>query len=120
MLAGVASLAIVALPALGAAEAIAGEAVEASVGDLLTTGHGAARIAGASATRGGVLSLEEISAVRASGQVLSQADGATVRVLQSATGRFDVVVEGSRGLITTFKNLSQNSLNRLASRYGWQ
>jgi len=50
---------------------------------------------------------------------MTQADGATVRVLQNSAGRFDVVVEGERGLITTFENLGQRALDRLAARYGW-
>lgn len=84
-----------------------------------TTAHGAERIAGAGATRGGVLSEDQILLVRGYGQPLTQADGAAVRVLQNEAGRFDVVVDGSRGLITSFSNLSQKSLERLATRYGW-
>lgn len=34
-------------------------------------------------------------------------------------GRFKVVVDGELGLITTFQNLSQKSLDRLAKNYGW-
>lgn len=84
-----------------------------------TTAHGAERIAGAGATRGGVLSEDQILLARGYGQPLTQTDGAAVRVLQNEAGRFDVVVDGSRGLITSFNNLSQKSLERLATRYGW-
>lgn len=49
-----------------------------------------------------------------------QADGATVRIHQNELGRFNVVVEGERGIITTFENLSQKSLDRLAKNYGWK
>jgi hypothetical protein len=84
-----------------------------------TTAHGAERVAGAGATRGGVLSPEQILNVRGSGEVWSQADGATVRILQNGAGRYDVVVDGDRGLITTFSNLSQKSFDRLAGNYGW-
>jgi hypothetical protein len=87
-------------------------------GTVRTTAHGAERIAGAAATRGGVLSLEEIAAVREGGRVLTQAGGGTVRILEQG-GRFNVVVEGERGIITTFRNLSQKSLDRLAKNYGW-
>jgi hypothetical protein len=76
-------------------------------------------VAGAAATRGGVLSPEQILNVRGSGEVWSQADGATVRILQNGAGRYDVVVDGDRGLITTFSNLSQKSFDRLAGNYGW-
>jgi hypothetical protein len=83
------------------------------------TAHGAERVAGASATRGGVLSAEQIVTVRTTGQLMRQVDGATVRVLENGSGRFDVVVDGQKGLITTFQNLSENSLIRLSNRYGW-
>jgi hypothetical protein len=87
---------------------------------LETTAHGAERIAGAAATRGGVLSEAGVAAVREGGRLLTQADGATVRVLQNAAGRFNVVVEGQRGIITTFENISQKSLDSLARNYGWK
>ena len=51
---------------------------------------------------------------------MTQADGAIVRILRNEAGRFNVVVEGDRGIITTFENLSQGSLDRLARNYGWQ
>jgi hypothetical protein len=102
--------------AANTAEAAAGTA--ARVGP--TTAHGAERIAGAGATRGGVLAEEDILLARDYGQALTQADGASVRVLQNEAGRFNVVVDGERGLITTFSNLSQKSLERLATRYGWE
>jgi hypothetical protein len=100
--------------ALGfAAEDVAGTDVGA------TTAHGAERIAGAGATRGGVLSTEQILSVRSAGEVWSHADGATVRILQNSAGRYNIVVDGERGLITTFSNLSQKSFDRLANNYGW-
>ena len=61
-----------------------------------------------------------MKAVRQGGRVMTQADGATVRILQNEAGRFNVVVEGERGIITTFENLSQKSLDRLARNYGWK
>jgi hypothetical protein len=67
-----------------------------------------------------VLAEDEILLVRNAGQLLTQADGAAVRVLQNEAGRFNVVVDGERGLITSFSNLSQKSLERLATRYGWE
>ena len=63
--------------------------------------------------------MEQIAAVRQSGLVLTQADGATVRVLQTQAGRFNIVVEGERGVITTFENLRPKAVDRLATRYGW-
>jgi len=96
------------------------EAARGATPALETTVHGAERIAGAAATRGGVLSVDGVAAVRASGRVLTQADGATVRVLETSAGRFNVVVEGERGIITTFENLKQKSFDRLAKNYGWE
>src|SRR2546430_1866736 len=46
----------------------------AAEGALQVTAHGAERIAGAEATRGGVLSVEGITAVREGGLVMTQAD----------------------------------------------
>jgi len=51
---------------------------------------------------------------------MRQADGATVRILEQQSGRFNVVVEGEKGIITTFQNLSQSALDRLARNYGWR
>ncbi|MFC5389815.1 RHS repeat-associated core domain-containing protein [Brevundimonas bullata] len=86
---------------------------------LRTTQHGAERIAGANATRGGVLSAEGVEATRAAGRTMTQADGAIVRIAPAGEGRFNVVVEGERGVITTFSRLSQRSLDRLSKNYGW-
>ena len=102
------------------ASADASAASSAAKGTLQTTAHGAERIAGAAATRGGVLSEAGVAAVRQGGRVMTQADGATVKILQNETGRFNVVVEGQRGIITTFENLSQKSLDRLGKNYGWK
>lgn len=65
-----------------------------------------------------MLAEDEILLVRDAGQLLTQADGAAVRVLQNEAGRFNVVVDGERGLTTSFSNLSQKSLERLGTRYG--
>lgn len=70
--------------------------------------------------RGGVLGEDDMALVRTYVQVMTQGDGATVRVLQNETDRFNVVIDGERGLITTFSNLSQKSMERLATRYGWE
>ncbi len=95
------------------------EAVAAKT-TLQTTAHGAERIAGAAATRGGVLSEAGVAAVQQGGRAMIQADGAMVRILTNEAGRSSVVVSGERGIITTFENLSQKSLDRLAKNYGWK
>jgi hypothetical protein len=63
----------------------AAETAETAEAAIETTAHGAERIAGAAATSGGVLGAEEIAAARASGQVLTQADGAAVHVVIGRT-----------------------------------
>lgn len=87
---------------------------------LMTTAHGAERIAGQGATRGGVLSAEEVQAVLRGGRAMTQADGAAVRISTNEAGRSNVVVSGERGVITTFRNLSEKSMQRLSDRYGWE
>jgi hypothetical protein len=98
----------------------AAEQVTTTETTLQTTVHGAERIAGAAATRGGVLSEAGVAAVKQGGRVMTQADGATVRILQNEAGKFNVVVEGEKGIITTFENLSQKSVDRLGKNYGWK
>ena len=100
---------------VGAAEALGKAAPKV----LQTTAHGAERLAGAGATRGGVLSAESAQAVIQNGRVLTQADGAAVHVMQNTQSRFSVVVSGERGIITTFENISQKSFDRLSKNYGW-
>jgi RHS repeat-associated protein len=87
---------------------------------ITATAHGEQRLAGANATRGGVLSASEASTVNTRGSTMTQADGAVVKVLEVSQGRYNVTVSGERGLITTFKNLSEKSLNRLSNNYGWK
>ena len=84
-----------------------------------TTKHGASRIADGNATRGGVLNKSEIGMTNQYGQSLTQSDGAVVKVLK-INDRFNVTVTGEKGLITTFKNISQKSLERLSKNYGWK
>lgn len=103
--------------AVGAAMELSG--LESGSG-LHTTLHGAERVAGPAATRGGVLSASEVLQVQGQGRGLVQSDGAAVHVLQTGNGRFSVVVEGERGIVTTFKNLSQKSLDKLGKNYGWR
>lgn len=87
---------------------------------LQTTAHGAQRLAGQAATRGGVLSAQEARAVMQTGRAMTRADGAAVRIVTNEAGRSSVVVSGERGVITPFRNLSEKSVERLAKRYGWE
>ncbi len=85
-----------------------------------TTLHGAERISGAAATRGGVLSREGITMTKSMGRAITQADGATVYLHEISPGRYNAVVQGSKGIITTMENWSQKSILRIAKNYGWK
>lgn len=63
--------------------------------------------------------MNEISVTKSVGKAFTQAGGATVSLHEFAPGRFNVVVDGKRGLITTMGNWSQKSINRIAKNYGW-
>ncbi|MEZ4909180.1 MAG: hypothetical protein R2771_16405, partial [Saprospiraceae bacterium] len=91
-----------------------------SKGTVRTTAHGAERVAGANATRGGVLTAEGINATKQYGRAFTQADGATVYLHEINSGRYNAVVEGKKGIITTMENWSQKSINRIAKNYGWK
>ncbi len=84
-----------------------------------TTAHGAERIAGKNATRGGVLSMPEITTTKTLGRYFRQADGATVYLHEVSPGKYNVVVEGNKGIITTMKTWSQKSIDRIGKNHGW-
>jgi hypothetical protein len=79
----------------------------------LRSGHGAFRLA----VRG---FSEADVALTKTGNVLKQADGAKVFIKELGGGKFNVIVEGEHGVVTAIKNISQKSLERLATRYGWK
>ncbi|HMI02276.1 MAG TPA: DUF6443 domain-containing protein [Pedobacter sp.] len=89
--------------------------------EIVTTLHGAERIAGiGAASRGGVLSSEGIRTTMTLGRQIKQLDGATVFLREITPGRFNAVVQGEKGIITTMANWSQKSINRIAKNYGWK
>ncbi|MGC7931694.1 hypothetical protein ACP3VS_24230, partial [Lysinibacillus sp. VIII_CA] len=51
--------------------------------------------------------------------IKAQSDGAQVFIKQ-VNGKYNVIVEGDNGVITSLKNISENSLNRLSDNYGWR
>ena len=87
-------------------------AAAASNPTVQATIHGAERLA----ERG--FSAAEVALTK-TGQVLSQADGARVYI-KAVGDRFNVIVEGERGVVTALKNISQKSLDRLSRNYGWK
>ena len=105
--------------AVNSGGAAVGGATKGATAARAVTRHGLERVAGAAATRGGVLSSGQIHMVRLFGRRLtSSVNGATVRVLRIGD-RFHVVIDGERGFMTSYRGLSQKSLDRLASKYGW-
>jgi len=100
-------------------DAVVSNSTQTANTEVQTTLHGAERIAGA-ATRGGVLTQEGITTTKYLGRVLTQADGATVYLHEISPGRFNAVVEGNKGIITTMENWSQKSILRIAKNYGWK
>jgi len=90
-------------------------------GGLKLTAHGAERIAGASATRGGVLSVEGIKTTKSLGQTFTQADGANVFLHEVTPGRFNAVIQNQNTgrIITTMENWSLKSIKKIGKNYGW-
>lgn len=63
---------------------------------------------------------EAAVAATKAGQVLQQADGATVYLNEVSAGRYDFIVEGENGVITAHRNWSEKAIERIARNYGWQ
>ncbi len=77
------------------------------------TEHGAERI------EERALSHDEIALTK-TGDVYIQSDGATAYVKEVAPGRFNVIIEGAKGVVTALKNIPQSAVGRLAKKYGWK
>ncbi len=93
----------------------------ASKGIQLTK-HGAERIAGAAATRGGVLSMEEVGAIRSLVQnPIIQGDGAKVFIHEVSPGRFSGFIQNQNSgkLITSMNNWSKKAINKMGKNHGW-
>ena len=79
-----------------------------------TTKHGAERLI----ERG--FTPKDISDLKLRPDIIkTQSDGAQVFIKQ-VNGKYNVIVEGDNGVITSLKNISENSLNRLSDNYGWR
>jgi hypothetical protein len=76
------------------------------------TVHGAERLAERNFSQADI-------ALTKSGKQFLQSDGATVFVKEVAPGKFNVLIEGQRGVVTALKNLSEKSLAGLAANFGW-
>ncbi len=60
----------------------------------------------------------EIAATKTGTQML-QRDGARVFLKEVAPGKFNVIVEGERGVVTALKNIPWKAVTKLAQNYGW-
>jgi hypothetical protein len=93
---------------------------KAAVKGIALSIHGGIRVAGANAGRGGVLAAKEINKVMANGKQMVANNGTRVYLTEAANGKFNAVVMGERGLVTTMKNFSSKAIGRLATKYGWK
>lgn len=78
-----------------------------------STAHGAERLA----QRG--FTPEDVARVR-DGQRYTQRDGATASVRETAERRYDVIVQGERGIVTALRNIRRSAVDRLARNCGWE
>ena len=79
-----------------------------------TTKHGDERLKERGFTK------EDISRIKNTTNIKKQRDGAKVYIKENSQGRFDIIIEGSKGIITALKNISQKSLDRLMKNYDWR
>lgn len=78
------------------------------------TAHGAQRLRERGFTD------DEIILMRQTSDIRTQSDGARVYIREMSPGRFNVIVQGERGVITAFRNIRQGALDRLVKNYGWK
>ena len=62
----------------------------------------------------------DISNAKSTSNVKTQSDGAKVYIKEVSPGKYNVIVEGDRGIITALKNISKKSLDRLTKKYNWR
>ena len=79
-----------------------------------TTKHGSERLR----ERG--FSNSDISNTKNTTNIKRQSDGAKVYIKEISNGKFNVIVEGDKGIITALKNISQKALDRLMKNYNWR
>lgn len=74
--------------------------------------HGAERLAERGFTQADII-------LTKTGQQFLQKDGAKVFIKEVAPGKFNVLVEGQRGVVTALKNVSEQKVAKIAAKYGW-
>lgn len=53
-------------------------------------------------------------------QIITQTDGVQVYIKDTGGCKYNVIVEGTNGVITALKDISLKSLEKLAQNYGWK
>ncbi len=76
------------------------------------TRHGADQIASRAFSAADIALTKE-------GQLFLQRDGARVFLKEVSAGRFNLLVEGDRGVITVMKRVPWNRVAKIAQNYGW-
>ena len=62
----------------------------------------------------------DISNTKNTSNVKTQNDGAKVYIKEVSHGKYNVIVEGDRGIITALKNINKKALDRLTKNYNWR
>ena len=65
-------------------------------------------------------SQNDILYTKTTSNIKIQNDGAKVYIKKTDAGKFNIVVEGERGIITALKNIDEKSLERLTKNYNWR
>ncbi len=79
-----------------------------------TTKHGAERLLERGFTPSEIIALKNHPDI-----IMTQSDGANV-LITNFNGKYNIIVEGENGVITSLKNISQKSFDRLAENYNWK
>ena len=78
------------------------------------TKHGAERLI----ERG--FTSKDISDLKLNPDIIKTQVGGAQVFIKRINGKDNVIVEGNNGIITSLKNISGKSINRLSDNYGWR
>jgi hypothetical protein len=81
---------------------------------IQATQHGSQRLT----ERG--FTASDISLTKSTNIIKTQANGAKVYIKEVSSDRFNVIIEGNKGVVIASKNISQKALDRLSNNYGWK
>ncbi|MFL6207266.1 MAG: RHS repeat-associated core domain-containing protein [Pyrinomonadaceae bacterium] len=102
----------------GLMDAVAGGAATEATTQAATQATTQATIHGTQRLAERTFSAADIALTK-SGKQFLQRDGATVFLKEVAPGKFNVLVEGQRGVVTALKNVAEKKVAKLAAKYGW-